>query len=119
MFAHPDAVQATGTDIVVGHRSCTDDVKASFKEESSGIIVHVLDRNPGRAGLLTAVAVEAFENLAGDIVGRLDFAAQQAIEQYQLAARAVDFPPCGLVDRAMFITVSASDTLVEGASPFF
>jgi hypothetical protein len=63
--------------------------------------------------------VEAFENLVGDIIGRLELSAEHSIQQDQLAPRAVDFPAGGFIDGAVFVTVTAPDALVEGASPFF
>jgi hypothetical protein len=63
--------------------------------------------------------VDAIKNLGGDIIGRLQFSTEHSIKQDQLAARAVNFPSRGFVNRAVFIAVTATDALIERKLPFF
>jgi hypothetical protein len=63
--------------------------------------------------------METLEKLIGNVLGGLYFSIEKSEKQYQLATRAVDLPAGGLIDRAVFVAVAATDALVEGTLPFF
>jgi len=119
MFAHADAIQAMGADIVICQRCRSNDIEAGIQKEGSSIIIDILNRNTRRASLRAAAAMKTLEDLIGDIIGGFDFSAQHSIKQYQLAPRTVNFPSGGFKNRAMLVAVTATDAFIEGALPFF